>query len=74
MHVRNHLQSHNISLPLSLLVKGIRGRFGWGMGIKKVFLRKKVLRVFMNLIAFSIQKNIKPNSNPQTPKGGRGTY
>jgi hypothetical protein len=38
------------------------------MGIKKVFLRKKVLRVFMDSIAFSIQKNIKPNSNPQTPK------
>jgi hypothetical protein len=29
----SHYPRHDISLPLSLLVKGIRGRFGWGMGI-----------------------------------------
>ena len=33
--VLSHHQRHNMSLPLSLLVKGIRGRSGWGMGIKK---------------------------------------
>jgi hypothetical protein len=38
LNTRKRYQSHNMSLPMSLLVKGIKGRSGWGMGIKRHYL------------------------------------
>jgi hypothetical protein len=46
MMKQSHLQRHNLSLPLFPLVKGIRGRSGWGLRFRRDFYTKKVLRVF----------------------------
>jgi hypothetical protein len=45
LNMSQHYLRHDMSLPLSLLVKGMRGRSGWGLGIKGDFVGLKGIAV-----------------------------